>query len=67
MVYKMIFKVNTFKRSQRIERNMLSRKIICGKGYLFLLKSFVFSTYILLLAFSVKIVSLYEILRIAKA
>ena len=50
-VYKMVLKENTFRRSSKIERNMHSRKIICGKGNLFLLKSCVFSVYVLLLAF----------------
>ena len=30
-----IFKENKFKRSSRIERNMLSRNNICGKSNLF--------------------------------
>ena len=46
----MAFKENKFRRSRRIERNMLSRKIISEKDNLFLLKSYVFSVYGLLLA-----------------
>ena len=46
----MAFKENKFRRSRRIEGNMLSRKIISEKDNLFLLKSYVFSVYGLLLA-----------------
>ena len=46
----MVFKENKFRQSRRIEGNMLSRKIISEKGNLFLLKSYVFSVYGLLLA-----------------
>ena len=46
----MAFKENKFRRSRRIEGNMLSRKIISEKDNLFLLKSYVFSVYSLLLA-----------------
>ena len=46
----MAFKENKFRRSRRIEGNMLSRKIISEKDNLCLLKSYVFSVYGLLLA-----------------
>ena len=46
----MAFKENKFRRSRRIEGNMLSRKIISEKDNLFLLKSYVFSVCGLLLA-----------------
>ena len=53
-VYKMVFKEIKFKQSWRIGRNILSRKIICGKGNLFLLKSCVFSVYVLLAFLALK-------------
>ena len=53
-VYKMVFKEIKFKQSLRIGRNILSRKIICGKGNLFLLKSCVFSVYVLLAFLALK-------------
>ena len=54
---KIVFKENTFRRSSKIERNILSKnnnnkkKKICGKGNLFVSTYCVCRIYILLLAF----------------
>ena len=48
----MVFKENTLRQRWKIEKKkMLSISIICGKGNLFLLKSCVFSVYVLLLVY----------------